>query len=70
MRRLAIASLRDLGARLGADLRAEIDRLNRSLYAPGRGDWNGAALASLCARLERERDAADGRPSALLPLNP
>ncbi len=66
-----IDNLAALGAHLGAAMRAEIDTLNRSLYAPSGEGWQGEGLARLCRDIEQEREL-DERPAApgLAPLNP
>ena len=52
-------------------MRTEIDRLNRSLYAPSGDGWQGDALAELCRDLEREHQPDDlSSTPGLAPLNP
>ena len=53
-----------------ASLSAEIDRLDRHLYAPAGGDWSAAGLVKVVGTLRpRASDASPRRP-ALPALNP
>jgi hypothetical protein len=66
-----VANLRQLGDRLGDELRLEVDALNQSLYAAAEHSWQGASLRALCQRLEKQArgDRAEAA-AALQPLNP
>jgi hypothetical protein len=66
-----IDSLLQLGSCCGADLVAEIETLNLSLYAETRVPWRGSGLWTLCQWLENNRVPTDDSADAkLLPLNP
>jgi hypothetical protein len=65
-----IANLHALGAALGADFSAQVERLNRSLYARGGESWHGDELLNLCRRLEQEMARRKPPAPELLPLNP
>ena len=52
-------------------MRAEIEALNRCLYAGSPEPWNGAALAQLCRELEAaQHDRRAPTETGLPPLNP
>ena len=66
-----VANLDALARTLGPEFREQLNLLNRSLYAPAGGDWQGEALLALCQRLDPA--ALDRRANAstgLAPLNP
>lgn len=66
-----IDNLGVLGEHFGAPLRAEIDDLNRSLYASSADTWQGDRLARLCRELEQDRQVVATPPApGLAPLNP
>lgn len=66
-----VDNLDQLERQLGAEFGAEIERLNRVLYAPGPASWEGDSLWRLCQRLEAEQCRAGARPARRLePLNP
>lgn len=65
-----VHNLHQLGIELGADLAAQVDLLNTSLYAKSATTWSGDELLQLCQRLERQQLSPESRASGLQPLNP
>ena len=53
-----------------ADMAAQIDRLNTSLYARSASSWSGDELLQLCRQLEEQRPQREPRGGGLQPLNP
>jgi hypothetical protein len=67
----AVDNLQQLERLLGDDLAHQVERLNQSLYAGERADWQGRDLWQLCQQLEKSNASKRERGATeLLPLNP
>ena len=65
-----IDNLHRLGIELGADMAAQIELLNTSLYAKSATAWSGDELLRLCQQLEQQQSEREPRAGELQPLNP
>ncbi len=64
----APSSLGAMAQQLSGDLAEAVAELERSLYGPEHGSWNGAALAAALANVDTVNRSAQERADTLLPL--
>jgi hypothetical protein len=62
------SSLGEMAQRLPDGFAEAVEGLERSLYGPDQGSWNGAALAAELAQIDSVSRSADQREDTLLPL--